>query len=109
MRKVCIALIALSLIVTFIPMAYADKAVKEAKANFKEVRKAYILAKEKLGDAQIEALFTVGKAEKQEAVNELKEAQRTLKAAKSAYKAALNKLHQAELARDAKIDRSPWK
>lgn len=109
MRRFCTILIILSFIVSFIPMAYAEKAVETAKAKFKEVRKAYILAKEKLSDTQIEALLTTGKAEKQEAVEKVRQARGELKAAKKAYKDALNKLQQAEVARDAKIDRSPWR
>ena len=109
MRRFCITLIALFLIATFISAVYADEAVKAAKASFKKVREAYILAKEELSDAQIGSLFTVGEAEKQEAKKRIWRAQKQLRAAKKAYVAALNELHEAETARDAKIDRSPWK
>ena len=37
------------------------------------------------------------------------DARREVKKTKEAYKAALSVLRKAEMARDAKIDRSPWK
>ena len=87
MRRLCIVLTVLFLMATFISTAYAQGAVEVANSNFKEVRKVYIRAKEELSDAQIDAIWAIEKA----------------------YKAALKELHKAELARDARIDRSPWK
>lgn len=109
MRKFWIVLIALFLIVTFIPTAYTDQAVETAKGKLKKVRRAYVLAKEELSEAQIDALFTIGKAEKQEAVKRVRDVRGEVGAAKKAYKNALNELHKAEITRDAKIDRSPWR
>lgn len=108
-RRFFIISMALLLIVAFVSTAYADRTVKAAKAGFKRVRETYISAKKELNDAQLDALMTVGKAEKQEAVKRVWNARRTLKKTKAAYKKALNVLHKAEIARDAKIDRSPWK
>ena len=109
MRRFFIISMALLLIVAFVSTAYADQAVKAAKTEFKEVRATYISAKKELGDAQLDALMTVGKAEKQEAVKKVWNARSALRKAKKAYKKALKVLHKAEIARDAKIDRSPWK
>lgn len=109
MRRIFIILVALFLIVSFISTACAKEAVEAAKAKFKEVRETYIVAKEELSDAQIDALLTIGKVEKEKAVERVREARKVLKAAKKAYKDALSELHKAELARDAKIDRSPWR
>ena len=109
MRRFFIISMALLLIVAFVSTAYADQAVKAAKTEFKEVRETYISAKKELSNAQLDALVTVGKAEKQEAVKRVWNARRTLKKTKTAYKKALKVLHKAEIARDAKIDRSPWK
>lgn len=109
MKKSCVILLALLLTFAFISNGYTGQTVKAAKAEFKEVREVYINAKKELSDAQIDALFTIGKTEKQEAVARVWNARRALKKAKKAYKEALNVLHEAELARDAKIDRSPWK
>jgi len=109
MRRLCIIAIALFVMVIFVSTTYADEAVRAAKASFIEARKAYVLAKEKLSDSQIEALLTTGKAEKKTAGEKARQARMEVKAAKEAYKAALRRLHEAEMARDAKIDRSPWK
>ncbi|MEA3305226.1 MAG: hypothetical protein U9R52_00255 [Candidatus Omnitrophota bacterium] len=109
MRKFCIMLTALVLVGAFISTGYADRAVQAAEATFKQVRKVYILAKKELGDAQIDALLTVGKAEKREAVKKVRKARKELRAAKKLYKSAISKLRKAEMARDAKIDRSPWR
>ena len=109
MRKFCIMLIALVLVGAFISTGYADETVQAAKTRFKQVRKAYIVAKKELGDAQIDALLTIGKAKKQEAVKKVRKARKELRAAKKLYKSAINKLRKAEMARDAKRDRSPWR
>jgi uncharacterized membrane protein len=116
MRKVCILLLVVFVVMSITPTAYCflkktkdiNQQIQEAKAEFKKVRKAYVLAKEELSDAQIESVFTLGKAEKQEAVERVQKAREEARAAKKAYKEALSKLHDAEVARDAKIDRSPW-
>ena len=109
MRKFCVVLITLVLVTTFISIGYTEETVRAATARFKEARKAYILAKKGLSDAQIDALLTVGKTEKAEAVKKVREARRELRAAKKVYKDAINKLRKAEMSRDAKIDRSPWR
>ena len=109
MRKFCIMLITLILVGAFISTGYTDEAVRAAEAEFRKARKAYIVAKSELSDAQIDALLTVGKAEKREAVKRVREARGELRAAKKVYKSTINKLRRAEMARDAKIDRSPWR
>jgi len=108
-RKFFVIFIALLLTTVCISTAYADKAVEAAEAKFREARRAYIGAKEELSDAQIESLRTIGKTEKQEAKKNVWGAHRKVKRTKKAYKEALKVLHEAEMARDAKIDRSPWK
>ena len=87
----------------------ASQDLETAKANFKQAREAYIAAKKTLSDAQIKSLRTIGRAEKDEAVKAVWDARREVKKTKEAYKAALSVLRKAEMARDAKIDRSPWK
>ena len=116
MRRVCTIVLILCIMVVFIPPVYAargkdiEKTIERAEVKFKEIRKAYILAKKELSDAQIDALLTVGKTEKQEAVERVQKAREKLKAAKKAYVEALHELHKAEVARDAKRVRpSPWK
>ena len=108
MKKLYIIFVAALLMVTFVSVSYADKAVEAAEAKFKEARKVYIAAQEELSDAQIDSLLTIGKPEKREAVERVKEAREEKKAAKKIYKETLHVLHEAEMARDAKIDRSPW-
>ncbi len=109
MRKFCTILITLILVATFVSIGYTEETVRAANDRFKEARKAYILAKREFGDAQIDALFTIGKAEKREAVERVRNARKELRAAKNVYKDTIHKLHQAEMARDAKRDRSPWR
>lgn len=112
MRKFLILSLALLLTLTFASNSYAFRRravdINTLEANFEKARETYIAAKQELSDAQINSLLTFGKEEKQEAVSQLKEARMEVKDAKKAYKQALNALHKAELARDAKIDRSPW-
>lgn len=90
-------------------VSYGDDAVNAAKAKFDTAKKAYIDAKENLSDAQIKSLMTVGRAEKDEAIKKVWDARKEVKSTKESYKAALSELHKAEMARDAKIDRSPWR
>jgi Holliday junction resolvasome RuvABC DNA-binding subunit len=98
----------LFIIAAFTAAVYAEQSVKAAKADFKQARKTYILAKEELVDAKFDSLLTLGYAEKNEAVERMQKARKELKSANKAYKAALKKLHMAEIARDAKIERFPW-
>ena len=109
MKKVGIFLIALFFASMLISVSYADEAVDAAKAKFDTVRSAYIAAKQKLSDAQIKSLKTIGRAEKDEVVKSVWGAREEVKKTKEVYKAALSELRKAEMARDAKIDRSPWR
>lgn len=109
MKKLCILLMALFLIGAFISVSYGDEAVDAAKAKFDTAKKAYIAAKDKLSDAQIKSLRTIGRAEKDEAIKAVWDARKEVKSTKAVYKAALSELHKAEIARDSKIDRSPWR
>ena len=108
MRKLVTALTVLFMLVVFTATACADRAVKAAEADFEKARKTYISAREGLVDAKMDSLLTFGKAEKRKATERVNKAKRELKSAKKAYKAALKKLHNAEISRDSKIDRSPW-
>ncbi len=108
MKKVFVVLLAALLVSVFISPTFADQAVDAAKATFKQATSAYVDAKEKLSDAQIKSIMTVGKSEKQEAVTAIKDAKKEVIDTKKAYKAALHELKKAEIARDANIDRSPW-
>lgn len=114
MKKAGIFLMALFFVSALIAASYAaseglNQNLETAKNNFKQARGAYIAAKENLSDAQIKSLRTVGRAEKDESVKAVWDARREVKKTKGAYKAALSALHKAEMARDAAIDRSPWK
>ena len=109
MRKFYIVAMALFLSAAFMSTAHADKAVKAAEAKFRIARKAYIAASKELGDAKLDSLFTMGKEEKQKAVNRIRDSREETRATKKVYKKTLKALHNAEMARDAKIDRSPWK
>jgi 3-dehydroquinate synthetase len=109
MKKFYIFLTMLLFTAMLISQAFGDEAVDAAKAKFNMARKAYIVAKEKLSDAQIKSLRTIGKAEKAEAVKNVLAAREEVKSTKLVYKAALSELRKAEIARDSKIDRSPWK
>lgn len=109
MKKLCIFLMVLFLTGMLISVSYGDEAVDAAKAKFDIAKKAYIEAKNKLSDAQIKSLRTIGRAEKDDAVKNVWESRKEVKKTKVIYKAALSDLHQAEMARDAKIDRSPWR
>ncbi len=109
MKKVCIFLMALFFAGALISVGCGDEAVDAAKAKFDTAKKAYIDAKEKLSDVQIKSLMTVGRAEKDDAVKNVLDARKEVKSTKAVYKAALSELRNAEMARDGKIDRSPWK
>ncbi|MDD5681691.1 MAG: hypothetical protein PHI59_10695 [Candidatus Omnitrophica bacterium] len=109
MKKLCIFLTALFFTSVLISASYGDEAVDAAKIKFDTAKKAYIEAKEKLSDAQIKSLRTIGRAEKDEAIKGVWGARKEVKATKAVYKAALSELRKAEIARDSKIDRSPWK
>ena len=109
MKKLCIFLMVLFFTGMLISVSYGDEAVNAAKARFDTARKVYISAKEKLSDAQIKSLRTIGRAAKDEAVKAVWDARKEVKSTKETYKAALSELHKAEMARDAKISRSPWR
>lgn len=109
MKKVCIFLMALFFTGALVSVSCGDEAVDAAKAKFDIVRKSYIDAKKKLSGAEIKSLTTIGRTEKDDAVKNIRDAREEIKSAKAAYKAALSELHNAEMARDAKIDRSPWR
>lgn len=109
MRKIGIFLIALFFVGMLMSASYGDQTVDAAKAKFDQAKAAFIAAKEKLSDAQIKSLRTIGKAEKDEAVKAVWDAKKEVKKTKDAYKAALSELRKAEMAADAKRDRSPWR
>ncbi len=89
-------------------MACAET-VKEAEARFEKAQDAYIAAKEEIRDAKLDSLLTFGKEEKKKAVDRIHQARRELKTTRKTYKDALKALRQAEMVRDAKRDRSPWR
>ncbi len=109
MKKLCVFLMALFFTGMLISVSRGDEAVDAAKAKFDTAKKAYIAAKNKLSDAEIKSLKTIGRAEKDDAVKSVWEARREVKNTKAVYKTMLSGLHQAEMARDAKISRSPWR
>lgn len=114
MKKFGICLMALFFVCALITAGCAanddlNKAVDAAKAKFDQAKNAYIAAKKSLSGAQIESLMTIGKAEKQEAVRAVWDARKNVKKTKEVYKAALSELRQAEIAKDAARDRSPWR
>ena len=100
--------VALVIAAAFMPAGYAADDVTALEAKFKKARTAYVKAQEALSDAQIDSLLTTGKSEKDEARKKISTARQGVKKAKEDYKKALSALHDAETARDAKIDRSPW-
>ncbi len=110
MKKSLLVLTALLFTAMILSVSYADEAVNAAKVKFDAAKNAYIAAKQKLSDAQIKSLRTVGKAEKQEAVKAVLDAKKEVKTTKETYKAALSELHKAEMTRDANSPRpKPWK
>lgn len=109
MKKACIFLMALFFAGVLISVGYGDESVDASKAKFDTAKKAYIDAKEKLSDAQIKSLMTVGRSEKDDAIKKVWDARKEVKSTKAVYKAALSELRNAEMARDSKIDRSPWR
>ncbi len=114
MKKAGIFLMALFFVSALIAASYAastdlSQNLETAKANFKQAKDAFVAAKKTLSDAQIKSLRTIGRAEKDESVKAVWSARREVKKTKEAYKAALSALRKAEMAKDATIDRSPWR